>query len=98
MSISRYTFNNIVKEGKIIGTSTSMSRIFYAVDNGAIQCSTYILEESQRLDHLAGLAYQNSSYWWVIAAASGIGWSLQVPPGTYIRIPNNIDKVLEVIS
>jgi nucleoid-associated protein YgaU len=98
MGISRYTFNGVVKSGKTISASTKMSQIFNAVELGAISYSTYVLEESQRLDHIAGVSYQDSSYWWVIAAASGIGWGMQVPPGTVLRIPRNIGDVLGLIS
>jgi nucleoid-associated protein YgaU len=75
-----------------------MSRIFFACENGTIKFSTYVLEEAQRLDQLAGVAYQSSTYWWVIAAASGIGWGLQVPPGTVLRIPRNLSEVLGYIQ
>ena len=60
-------------------------------------CSTYIIEEGERLDHVAGNAYGNSSYWWVIAAASNIGWGLQVPPGTLLKIPTDLNKIIETI-
>ena len=35
--------------------------------------------------------------WWMIAAASKIGWAPQVPPGTLLRIPN-IDDVLALVG
>ncbi len=98
MGMSRYTFNGVVNSGKGIKTSSKMTQIFNAVEIGALSYSTYVLEESQRLDHIAGLSYQDSSYWWVIAAASGIGWGMQVPPGTVLRIPRNIGDVLGLIS
>ena len=47
---------------------------------------------------IAGDAYNDSSLWWVIAAASGIGWGLQVPPGTVIRIPIDLAQVFGVIN
>jgi len=47
---------------------------------------------------LAGAIYQSSTYWWVIAAASGIGWGLQVPPGTVLRIPKNIGEVVGMLT
>ena len=98
MSISRYMLNGKIKQGKCISTSESMTKIFNACENNKINYEVYILEESQRLDQLAGLAYNSSSYWWVIAAASGIGWGLQVPPGTVLRIPNNLAEVIGYLS
>ena len=56
------------------------------------------MSESERLDVIAGQQYQDASLWWVIAAASNIGWGLQVPAGTKISIPTNISEVLEIIA
>ena len=88
MSESRYTFSRKVKEGRIISASDTY-KINQAVNNGLIPYTTMILEQSQRLDHLAGIVYNDSTLWWIIAAASGIGWGLQCPPGTVIKIPNS---------
>ena len=88
MAESRYTFSRKVKEGKIISTSSTY-KINQAVNNGLIPYTVIILEQSQRLDHLAGIVYGDSTLWWIIAAASGIGWGLQCPPGTVIKIPNS---------
>ena len=52
-----------------------------------------ILRERERLDVLAGQIYGDARYWWVLAAASDIGWGLQVPPGTLIRIPQLSDVI-----
>jgi hypothetical protein len=62
-----------------------------------IDFTTIELKEKQRLDHLAGVVYNDSSYWWVIASASGIGWGLQVPAGTVIRIPTSLENVMSVL-
>jgi len=98
MAISRYAFVGLAKQGKIIGTYSNMAIIHNAVENGIVEYSTLIMEEGQRLDQIAGMAYQNSSYWWIIAAASGIGWGLQIPPGTLIKIPNDLNKILEALT
>lgn len=94
MAISRYTLAGTIKSGKGLATSSKMSKIFNACENNSIAFEFYVLEEAQRLDQLAGLAYNDASYWWVIAAASGIGWGLQVPPGTVLRIPTNLSDIL----
>lgn len=94
MSISRYTLSGKIKNGKGLATKSNMSKLFNACDENKIQFEYYVLEEGQRLDQLAGLAYNSASYWWIIAAASGIGWGLQVPPGTVLRIPVNLAEVI----
>jgi hypothetical protein len=99
MALSRYSFiNKITYAGKTVyATNTNSAKIFNGVDSGNIQVKTHILSEGQRLDSLAGLYYNNSSYWWVIASASGIGWPLQVPPGAFLRIPINLDEVFRAL-
>ena len=43
----------------------------------------------ERLDKLAGKFYEDSSLWWVIAAANGLGkGSYIIPRNTSLRIPN----------
>lgn len=70
--------------------------IFSAVLTGQLDAEVVVLTQGQRLDHLAGQYYGNGRYWWVIAAASGIGWALQCPPGTVIKIPKNLDAALSI--
>lgn len=96
MAVSRYTFaGQIDIDGTpAIKTNLFSSRVFRAVESGGINFNSHVLEEGERLDTLAFSVYGDSSYWWVIAAASGIGWSLQVPPGTFLRIPINLGDVL----
>ena len=98
MSIGRYNFVKKIRGGKYFGTSYASTLIFNAIEAGIIDFTTVELKEKQRLDHLAGVVYKDSSYWWIIAAASGIGWGLQVPAGTKISIPTNISEVLEIIA
>lgn len=97
MAISRYEFTKQI-DGIRYGTNDINSKIFKAIESGAIQYQTFVLEEGQRLDHFAGNFYGTSSLWWVIAAASGIGWGLQVPPGTILRIPKDINQVYQIIT
>mgnify|MGYP003112696852 CR=1 FL=1 len=99
MSISRYKFTRVIEvDGKkYYGTSKVCYQIKNAIDNNLLEHATVILKQSQRLDHVAGVAYGDSGLWWVIAAASGIGWGLQVPPGTIIKVPNDIDSVFSIL-
>jgi len=99
MAVSRYSFAGQIDINGIPAIKTNLfsSRVFRGVESGAIKCNTHILEEGERLDTLSYTIYGDSSYWWVIAAASGIGWSLQVPPGTFLRIPINMSDILSLM-
>jgi len=96
MARSRYTFVSRINDGQGIGTWTSGQTIFNAVLTGNLEADTIVLTQGQRLDHLAGQYYGNSTYWWIIAAASGIGWAMQCPTGTVIKIPKNLDVALSI--
>ena len=81
--ISRYDEN-----GKSIA-----NKIFFARKSNQIASKVIVTESSKRLDHYAYEEYGESLNWWIIAAASGIGWWLQVPAGTVLYIPTNLDEV-----
>ena len=88
----RYFLDNVIG-GQFYGTAQSAAAIHKAVEDKRLTIITRVSLESERLDIIAGKTYKNSNLWWVIAAASGIGWGLQVPPGTVLRIPTNLDQV-----
>jgi hypothetical protein len=92
MALSRYTFARQLPGA--VSISAASHRIHRAVLAGTIVTQTIVLEEGRRLDQVAGDAYGDASYWWVIAAASGIGWGLQVPAGTLIRVPSSLEEVI----
>ncbi len=94
---TRYVTTPILNEGKNFGTNKLARRIYLACEAGALNCKVSILAENQRLDQVAGIEYGNSSLWWIIAAASGIGWGLQCPPGTSLRIPTNPDEIYNIV-
>ena len=96
MPVSRYRKDNIISKPSRLSTTEGITRIRNGISNGTITTSEMVLSQSQRLDHLAGQYYGDGRYWWVIAIASGIGWALQVPPGTRILIPDDLAAVLEV--
>ena len=100
MAMSRYVFSKKINYGgvTILGTNTISNRIQKAVQDGVINVKTKILSEGERLDTIAALVYGDSAYWWIIAAASGIGWPLQVPPGTYLSIPVDLNEVFRYAS
>jgi hypothetical protein len=74
------------------------SKIFSAVDSGLIPTKIGQIADGQRLDHLAALEYGDGSLWWIIAAASGISWPLQLQAGTYVRVPTDLNLIFDIIG
>ena len=97
MPIGRYENVTKISGGRVYATSFGMNRIRRAVAARRIEVREHVLEERERLDIIAGREYGNGKLWWVIAAASGIGWGLQVPPGTLILIPTKLSQVRALI-
>jgi hypothetical protein len=93
MPLGRYDNVSKIGGGTLYATSRGHVNIRNAAENGTINVREHILQEGERLDTLAGREYGNSRLWWVISAASGIGWGLQVPPGTRILIPTALDQI-----
>ncbi len=96
MSVSRYRNDTPIMGGKLKRTATATTKIRQAVKNGDVRTDKIILREGERLDHLAAKYYGDARYWWVLAAASNIGWWLQSPPGTIIRVPD-LAAVMELV-
>lgn len=89
MSTSRYKNSTLLDFGAQYGTSRVVAAVRIGVRDGAIPLIDVVTTSgNQRLDHLAATYYKDSRFWWVLAAASEIGWGLQVPPGTVINVPN----------
>ena len=100
MTISRYSFTTRGKDSlgsNFVGISDATPKIHKAVNAGLVNYSVHVLEEGERLDYLAGIYYGDSSLWWILAAASSIGYALQVPPGTIIKVPSSLGEVLGVL-
>jgi nucleoid-associated protein YgaU len=89
----RYTYSKIIKE-KETQKQYFESTIYPKVkptDNDIYIIST----QSDRLDLLASKYYGNSSYWWVISVANNLNdASLSIEPGKQLRIPSDINSVL----
>jgi len=98
MALSRYAFSPVVAEGTIRSNAQIAARIHQAVEAGSLKTRATVLAEGQRLGHIAGSEYGDSNLWWIIAAASGIGWALQVPPGTLLRIPTDLGQIYGLIA
>lgn len=91
---SRHSNTQKIASGRQYGTATAHNNIRRAVQQGNIDVRQHVLKEGERLDVIAGRTYGNARLWWVIAAASGIGWGLQVPPGTQVLIPSDLKQAL----
>ena len=100
MSLSRNARSSTIKSGgqKFYPSSKSGRLIHRAVKRGFLNVQSFVLAEGERLDVVSANFYGDASYWWVIAAASGIGWQCQVPPGTMLKIPTQISKVIELVG
>jgi len=98
MSVSRYRRSSRIKAGTQLSTSNISALIYSNVREGNITTFNYVLKEGERLDQLAGRYLGNGDLWWVIAAASGIGWMLQAAPGTRIKIPDNVGQIMSYVS
>ena len=94
---SRYRGTNLVEN--LMGSHSTtfiIPLITMYVKSGMIETYKRTIRKGERLDQIAGEEYGMSDYWWIIAAASGIGFPLQVTPGTVLSIPKNIDEVLRL--
>ena len=97
MAASRYTRTPVIAFGSLYATSVAVQMIRRAVKAGYIPTKDYVLHDNERLDTLAGELYKDGRYWWVLAATSNIGWGLQIPPGTVIKIAA-LGDVLKVVA
>jgi hypothetical protein len=88
MPFSRYSRAPVLGFGSQYGTSAAITAIRTAIANGNLATQEILVRGVERLDVLAGSIYGDARYWWILAAASDIGWGLQVPPGTIIKIPD----------
>ena len=98
MGISRYKNAKVLtRDNKRFTLSSRVGpRVKQQVDSGAITVQTFTLSQGQRLDVVSANYYGDPSYWWVIAAASGIGWQCQVPAGTVLKVPTSLEQVARI--
>ena len=91
MSKTRYT--EATNGRGALRTAETVARIRARIRQNQIQTTDRILKQGERLDNIAQEAYGDGRLWWVIAAASNIGWCWQVPEGTLIKIPRDITSL-----
>jgi nucleoid-associated protein YgaU len=87
MAFSRYKRDSSQRDGKGLSVAKATVAIRRSLNAGTLPITrTITTVQGERLDTIAGQVYGDGRYWWALAAASNIGWSLQVPPGTIINI------------
>lgn len=91
MAFSRYARSPILNLGAQYGTSRAVEAIRAAVRTGQVPTTDIVLRGAERLDTVAGVLFGDGRYWWVLAATSDVGWGLQVPPGTVLKVPQLAD-------
>ena len=84
--------------GTRYGTSNYTVLIRDAISNGQLSYRTSVMSSGQRLDTVAGQQYGDGSLWWIIAAASNIGWATQVPAGTVLIVPTSLSEIERVLA
>lgn len=96
MAINRYQSTQTYKNNNLYGTFKDHIIIRSNIDNGVLSYKEYVTLSNDRLDIIAGREYGDSQYWWIIAAASKIGWGLQIPEGVQLIIPN-LSQILTLL-
>lgn len=88
MAFSRYQRDNLSSDGRGFTAPGGLAAVRAAIKRGDVPViNTFTTTEADfRLDSIAGRLYGDSRYWWLVAAASNIGWGMQVPAGTIINI------------
>jgi len=91
--MNRYRSDRRIRGGTLLATNSSINKIKNGIRNGTIKTRMYKTKESERLDIIANKFLGDGRLWWVLAAVSNIGWGLQVPPGTIIQIPQDLQRI-----
>lgn len=98
MAIRRYSRTASIRGGIQLATPRAIQAIRSAANNGNISLRRHVVQGSERLDIIAGRELGDARNWWIIAAASNIGWALQVPQGTVLNIPTNLSQISDIIE
>ena len=95
--MNRYRSDRRIRGGKLLATNTSIRNIRNGVRSGRIKTRFVRTKEGERLDIIAAKYLGDARLWWIVAACSGVGWAMQVPPGTVLNIPVNIAEISALI-
>lgn len=90
--MKRYGFNNISTryDGKRVYTSTIYPPIYPSTTDIIV-----VSNEGDFLDSLSYKYYKDPTLFWIIALANNLGKGrFSVPPGLSLRIPTNINDII----
>lgn len=96
MPKSRYANSEII-DSNHYGTfpMPSFAKGYRALDLlQGIAHEEYVWKRGDRFDKLAALKFNEETYWWVICLCNDINYPFGIQPGTIIRIPNEVNDVL----
>jgi hypothetical protein len=93
MSFSRYQNIDVIKY-QATGSQYYANNVYPEIP--VTENDTYVIVVlGDRLDLMAYDFYGDTSFWWVIASANSLpGDSLYPPPGAQLRIPSDIQSVV----
>ncbi len=92
----RYRNDRTIKGGSTKETNKAAIRLRRAFDEGRISVRVIVIGSSLRLDQVAFQYMGEPSLWWTIAALSDIGWGMQLPEGTRLVVPTNLQQIEEL--
>ena len=70
---------------------------FVYVDFSDIPGKEFMIQEGDRIDIIAEQIYGDPNLWKAILLYNNLEYMFQLNPGDIIKLPNNIEKVLERI-
>ena len=77
------------------GNRVYTSTLYPAIQPNNTDIVMIVKVGSQRLDILAHRYYGTPSLWWIISQANNLsGDTMSVPPGTKLRIPQDIETIM----
>ena len=97
MTMSRYEDDMPIRGGKILSTHKAVPLIRRAQRTGIILTNEITVKEGERLDVIAGREFGDARLWWILAATSNIGWCMQIPPGTIVKVPTDLQVIFRII-
>lgn len=90
--LNRYDGINHIKNNK--DGKRVYKTIFYPKIEEFFGDIYYMAKETDRLDLLANTYYKDPTLWWIIAHCNKIKGTFFIEPGTQIRIPMNVEKIV----